>query len=134
MSRTVVLLGLLTAGLTGCDALRSPSGIVPVSGVVLYNDVPVADAVVTFIPEKGPKATATTDTDGQFKLTTTIPNDGAVKGVHQVTIELMEAMDPAKPYAMRKSLIPEKYASLKDSGLKETISGPATLEFKLTDK
>jgi hypothetical protein len=134
MSRTVVLLGLMTAGLVGCDTLRSPSGIVPVSGVVVYNDVPVADAFITFIPEKGPKATATTDTDGQFKLTTTLPNDGAVKGAHQITIELLEAMDPANPYAKRKSLIPEKYGSLKESGLKETISGPATLEFKLTDK
>ncbi|HEY4259349.1 MAG TPA: hypothetical protein VGM98_04290 [Schlesneria sp.] len=134
MTRTVALLGLLTTGLMGCGGLQSPSGIVPVSGVVIYNDVPVADAVVTFIPEKGPKATATTDTDGQFKLTTTLPNDGAVKGVHQITIELMEPADPAKPYAMRKSLLPEKYASLKDSGLKETISGPATLELKLSDK
>lgn len=134
MSRTVVLLGLMTAGLLGCDTLRSPSGIVPVSGVVIYKDVPVADAIVTFIPEKGPKATGTTDTDGQFKLTTTLPNDGAVKGTHQITIELIEAMDPANPYAERKSLLPKKYASLKDSGLKETISAPATLEFKLVDE
>lgn len=134
MLRHTLRLGLLAILITGCpEVVQSPSGIVPVSGTVIYKDVPVGGALVTFIPDKGPKASGTTDTDGQFKLTTTLPNDGAVSGPHRITIELLDALDPDNPYAERKSLLPTKYSSLQESGLKEVVGEKRTFEFKLVD-
>ena len=39
-------------------------------GVVNYNGTPLPGATVTFVPEKGPLASAVTDLSGKFKLAT----------------------------------------------------------------
>jgi hypothetical protein len=110
---------------------------VPVTGVVTYKGEPLADAQVSFIPAKGKPASATTGADGRFQLTTFEPNDGAIVGEHTVTIAKTAPAADKKddPYAEHKSVIPEKYGNLKESGLKETVTadGPNDFKFELTD-
>lgn len=72
-----LLSGLMCiAILAGCDnSGGSAVTLAPVTGVVTYKSAPLAGATVTFMPEKGPLAMATTDLEGKFKL-----NTGAMPG------------------------------------------------------
>ena len=92
----------------GCDA--PPEATYPATGRVSFEGEPVKGAIVTFVPEKGRPATATSEDDGSFELSTFSPGDGAVAGRHTVTIiqtnpgdEMILAGAPSK------SSIPEKY-------------------------
>lgn len=49
--------------------------LIKAGGKVKYNGAPLAGAVVTFLPDKGPVAMATTDMNGEFNL-----NSGAMAG------------------------------------------------------
>lgn len=114
----------LTMGLvivTGCQG-GDEAKPVPAGGVITLNGEPLAGAFVMFIPEAGPKASATTDKDGGFDLTTIKDKDGVVPGPCRIAVEKREPIDQKNPYVTPKSLIPEKYASVKDSGLTETVA------------
>jgi hypothetical protein len=63
----------------------------PVKGQVLFNDSPVAGALVVFEPATKsdphwPSATGTTDANGKFTLTTYRDKDGAPAGEYNVGI------------------------------------------------
>ncbi|MDB5338542.1 MAG: hypothetical protein JWN70_4161 [Planctomycetaceae bacterium] len=106
--------------LTGCQGADEAKPV-PAAGVITLNGEPLAGAYVLFIPETGPKASATTDKDGGFDLTTVKDKDGVVPGPCRIAVEKREPIDQKNPYVIPKSLIPEKYASVKDSGLTETV-------------
>ncbi len=154
MSGISLLLCVATVGCSGGGkSTRDP--VYKVQGKVTYKGQPVADADVTFTCEaKNRSAFGKTNADGEFKLTTFRPNDGAVAGKHIVTVSKPEATveapsvpveDPAynpdavaKPVSTKpkKNMIPAKYTSTKTSDLFWTVepensSEPATLE--LTD-
>lgn len=128
---------ILSFSLLGCGESSGPGRpkLAPVSGVIKFQGKPVANADVTFAGEGSPRfATARTDAEGKFALTTFDTNDGAVPGKHAITIaasptggkkpEEMTAQDminmgPRNPTA--EGTLPAKYADPKTSGLSRTV-------------
>jgi len=60
----------LVVAISGCD--NDPVPVQPVSGKVLYNGEPLAEATVTFVPREtgGRSASGVTQADGILELTT----------------------------------------------------------------
>ncbi len=58
----------------------------PTHGVVRYKGEPATDVRVIFTPTSGRPAIADVDAQGQFVMTTFKRGDGAVPGLHKVTI------------------------------------------------
>lgn len=136
----VVVLSFLGCG--GGAPKGSPrESVFPVSGKVMYNGQPVANADVTFsCDEKKISAFGRTDEKGVFKLTTYAPNDGAVAGKHTIVVTKIETVtasnlasdndaayvpptnnestDPKPP----KNVIPAKYGDLKQTDLFATVT------------
>lgn len=80
----LVFTGLCLFGLAGCgDGLPKTY---KATGKVVYKDLPVEGAVVTFELATGSVATGVTNAEGQFELTTFSQGDGAVAGTHIVTV------------------------------------------------
>ena len=61
------LLFCCTVVLAGCG---DDNGLVPVRGRVLLDNQPVEGAAVMFQPDKGVPATATTNAEGEFEMST----------------------------------------------------------------
>jgi len=72
--------------LRGCSS--NEAGLLPVSGVVLLDGKPIANAAVMFHHQGGQTAYAITAADGSFALTTHDPGDGVLAGEHHVTVSL----------------------------------------------
>src|SRR3954447_24357237 len=70
--------------LAGCNDGRPTR--VPVSGVVTIDGTPLAKAFVVFYPPIGRSSNARTDSDGRFQLRCFEDGDGALLGVHQVSV------------------------------------------------
>jgi hypothetical protein len=87
MGRVAVSLLLAAPLFLGCGG-SDEGGLVPVSGVVLLDDKPVANAAVAFHHPSGRIAYAVTDNDGGFHLTSGESGDGAPTGQHHVTVSL----------------------------------------------
>lgn len=120
---------------------------VDASGTVTLNGSPVEGANVVFVPESGGHpASARTDANGSFELTTFDDGDGAVPGNYSVAISKMESTvaetgpdmrDPGyNPLQMKKEkrpepkhLLPKKYSEAKTSELKATVSADGDNEF-----
>lgn len=143
----------------GCGGGGPDLGTVPAGGTVTLDGTPVEGAVVTFSPDgEGHAAAGITDAAGVYVLTTQVKGDGAVPGSYQVIVSKFEQGDqpmnaeedldaayatadaagedvtgngaangPAGP----KSLLPEKYQSLKTSGLTATVTEDGENKFPL---
>lgn len=119
----------LTVLFTGCGGGPDDApDLAPVSGTVKLDGQPLADVVVTFIPESGPAATGKTDTQGNFTLSTKGSNDGAVIGNHKVAVTPATSADiPPAGADPNESLtgttkIPAKYADANGSGLTAIVA------------
>ena len=133
----------LTVATVGCKGSRL-EGLVDAEGVVTLNGSPVEGATVIFAPksygEKSGSATATTDAQGKFKLTTSQPGDGAYPGDYLVSVtkdrvegvmsfeeSARRAADPngaGKEPAPEQSVVhelPTKYGDINSSGLTVTL-------------
>jgi hypothetical protein len=144
------LASLATVGfvLTGCSSSSRPPTY-PVTGTVTFQGKPVAGAFVTFVPtgEKGTAASAITDAEGRYALTTWDAGDGAQPGEYRVKVSKQEqaAVDPSKlvqnltteeeqkiyvenknPPPPAKRVIPIKYENEQTSGLIHTVEAKAT--------
>lgn len=143
--RFLKLLVLLQAlFLVGCSGSSNPP--VPVSGKVLLNKKPVDGAVITFLSKDGGRsASARTEADGSFKLTTVNTGDGAPPGEYVVTIakqeskvstadvdvsngkfgdaygQMMGAAASGNMSKVMKDVLPAKYAKAAESGLIKTV-------------
>ena len=133
---------MLLATLIGCGGNSGPR-TVPAGGTVKYKGQPLAGANVAFLGDgKNPPALAITDASGNFTLTTTSANDGAVPGQYQVTITKLAPSKAAAPAdnSMEgaakaaqvsaestgpESLIPGKYNSAGTSGLAYEVKDTA---------
>jgi len=122
----------------GCK--RNPR-VVPVSGVVYYNDNPLPYGTIMFQPDKGQPASGEIQPDGTFKLSSYGPDDGAVPGQHSVSVSCYAGQRPAPEKAeqqgdgsLGKLLIPLRYTRLASSGLMAEIKDEPnqTIEFRLT--
>ncbi|HBN77861.1 MAG TPA: hypothetical protein DD473_19035 [Planctomycetaceae bacterium] len=122
--------------LLGCGG-ASKLDTVPVTGMVTYNGEPIADASVTFYPEKGRAASGMTDQDGIYTLTTYESGDGAVAGKHKVSISKQEAPPGNSTEELEniKAEIPQKYNNAETSGLTaDVVAGQdAPIDFNLAE-
>ena len=129
--------------LAGCGSSRTS----PVGGVVLLDGKPVADATVQFVPQegKGRDATAQTDKNGEFAMSTFKPRDGMLPGEYKVVVTPPTgpvdptqyatsdaAMSGAKAAPKKERSFPEKYTRADQTPLTQTVpaSGKLTLELK----
>lgn len=159
LSCFAVLVICLVAGCTG-GAKDTPE-TVPVGGAVMYNGEPVAGATVSFMAESAPRAaTGVTNAQGEFQLSTFGVNDGAVPGVHTITVTKIEGgtaapatstpltndptgniqsyvqtVNAGKKGKGSDSVLPQKYGSHTTTPLKETVTveGPNQFPLQLTD-
>jgi hypothetical protein len=147
---------LVTVGivLTGCSNSSRPATY-PVTGTVTMQGKPLAGAVITFVPTgtDGEAASAVTDSDGKYALTTRQAGDGARPGEYRVKVSKQElaAVDPSKmvknlsieeeqkiyveskkPPPPAKSLVPSKYQDESTSGLSHTVpQGSSTFDIEI---
>lgn len=117
-------LGLWVIGcfaLTGCG--DSHPDTVDVTGEVFHNGQPVDGANVVFTSD-GPIATGITDAQGKFTLRTFRDGDGAIAGMHRVTItkNISAPSTPEDPYPTVKNMLPAQYARPDSSGLTADVS------------
>lgn len=138
--KAVLFVSLLIAGCGG-GKVSSRDPVYAVSGIVTYKGLPVSGANVVFIcKEKDRSALALTDDQGKFRLTTFVPNDGAVEGKHIITVSKFLAakattVSPVEDAAYQppklnqstdvspaKNLIPEKYGSATTTDLFAVIT------------
>jgi hypothetical protein len=146
----LALSALATVGiaLTGCSGSSRPPTY-PVTGTVTFQGKPVAGAAITFVPTgtDGAAASALTDAEGKYALTTWESGDGARPGEYRVKISAQEvaAVDPEKmvqnlsieeeqkiyvenkkPTPPAKRLLPSKYENEQTSGLIHKVEPRAT--------
>lgn len=147
---------LVTVGivLTGCPNSSRPATY-RVTGTVTMQGKPVDGAVITFVPtsNEGQAASAITDAEGKYALTTWQAGDGARPGEYRVKVSKQEqtAVDPAKmvknlsieeeqkiyveskkPRPPAKSLVPSKYLDESTSGLSHTVpKGSSTFDIEI---
>jgi hypothetical protein len=117
------LLGLLAlvSGACGPDG----SGLVPVEGVLRYNDQPLAGAEIVFHPvSEGPgwMPVAVTGPDGSFRPATREPGDGIPPGRYRLTVVWRPDDGTADE---PPNLLPPRYARPDTSGLDVEV-GPET--------
>ncbi len=136
----VCAVGLLTLG--GCGKGRPELG--QVAGRVTLDGKPLAGAVVMFFPLAGGRtASGTTDAQGEYRLTTFGPDDGALLGAAAVTISKQVVTGataddhglsgPPVPGSIHtQSVLPERLAWPKESGLTADVKpGKNRCDFEL---
>lgn len=79
-----VLISVCIVGCGGGGGKDRPK-LAPAAGVAKFKGTPIADASVTFYPEKGPPAVGRTDKDGKFTIKMN-GQLGAVVGKNKVTV------------------------------------------------
>jgi len=151
----VCLLSLLQSG---CSGEPAKPAVYPVTGVVTQGGKPVEGARVLFVPDdqKLQPASAITDKDGKYSVTTFAQNDGAQPGSYKIKVLKYEggAAPPAaggqeqrfisyedeqkaykeesKPAPAPKNVLPKKYEYEDRSGLAHTVpTAPSTFDIKV---
>ena len=112
-----------------------------VSGIVLLDGQPCADAVVTFFSDSNPiSATGRTNAEGKFQLTTYKDADGAVEGGQKITVVKREFVEEKTKYdsanersvaMIPKELLPKKYMTPTTSGIALSVATSGTNDFKV---
>ena len=115
----------------GVDAQMPEAQTVAVGGVITLDGEPVAGATLTFAPRGsgGKAATARTDGNGSYSLTTFASADGAAPGTYAVVIALKKiGLDGRAEW-----IVPRKYSSQETSGLMVEVArqGPNEFHFDL---
>jgi len=143
--RLLLAMAVLALPAVGCGKAKPATA--PVTGRVLLDGKPVADAAVMFEPvDGGVPARGSTGGDGGFTLSTFARDDGAIVGRHRVSISKfvtegvaanefgLEAA-PGPPGLQPKAALPARYADPKTSGLEATVeAGGTSVEFTLQSK
>jgi hypothetical protein len=143
--RLLLAMAVLALPAAGCGKAKPATA--PVTGRVLLDGRPVADAAVMFEPvDGGVPARGSTRDDGGFTLSTFARDDGAIVGRHRVSIskfvtegvaanELGLEAEPGPPGLQPKAALPVRYADPKASGLEATVeAGGTSVEFSLESK
>ena len=126
----------------------------PVYGTVTFKGEPLDHGTINFMPVKVDvgRAASAAITNGKYSLTTASEGDGALPGAYNVTVSSLEVSDNAelkkisgggqfhhepsfaKATKNAKSLVPAKYCSLANSGLKADVKTESNkFDFDLTD-
>lgn len=113
---------LIASGLIAGCGPRLPATI-KAGGRVVLDGKPLPSAAVVFQPQKGGRpAHGVTNADGVFFLTTFSLRDGAVPGMHDVTVVCVDS--PSPETTIWKS--PEIYSFFDQSGLTADVSSQNT--------
>jgi hypothetical protein len=152
MRRFFQVFGFWFVIFTGCS---SANQTVEVKGIVTLDDQSVPGATVTFLPEggQGRPASALTDTEGYFSLTTYKNGDGAVPGSYRVIVKKAEGnsspppeIDPADHKSVTahykslmersraKSVLPAIYANESATPLRCTVPPDKLVTLELHSK
>ena len=133
-----VLLGVVVVSVTGCGRSDLPE-LGTVSGTVMLNNQPLANAIVKFTPqEAGRPSSAETDEEGRYSLIYVADVDGAIVGKHTVTVRrILTAEDddlPSDPADLEEGqvMIEKLPASASDGSIvKEVTAGSNTIDIQL---
>lgn len=111
---------LLIAGLaaTGCSKSHQLE-TAPVTGRVTIDGKPVSSGIVMFTPDRGRGASGLISPDGTFRLTTYSEGDGAVLGLHRISISAIETS--GQESGQGPSKFPSKYADESTSGFSHQV-------------
>ncbi|CAN5531383.1 hypothetical protein BH10PLA2_BH10PLA2_30790 [soil metagenome] len=126
----VLFTALVSVLASGCG--DSKAAVYPVSGQVLVKGRPAEGAYVVFHPKDGgddktPRPYATTDSEGNFKLTTYESEDGAPAGSYKVTI-VWRPLPTSQLEAEGTDRIHGKYGNAATSGLvAEVLKEPSNI-------
>jgi len=125
--------------LTGCNKEKGLDGLYPVKGKITWKGEVVQGASITLSPASSDggarSAGATSDTNGEFKIRTLKPDDGAYPGEYTITVRKMvadktytdeeyeaaNASGVSLPAVNSKNVLPDKYNNVKTSDLKFTV-------------
>jgi hypothetical protein len=132
----VGMMTVLLAALAGCGATDSPA-LLPVAGQVRFGGKPLTRGTVVLYPDARKGNTSkheprgTIQADGRYQIATH-PRAGAPPGWYKVAVRATEPGDAKNPYALPRSLIPEKFQSPDTSGLTlEVRSDPPAAAYDL---
>lgn len=125
-----LICAVAAAVLVGCAGGQGKLGTVPVSGTVTLDGQPVPGATVTFKPKSsdGRAASAVTDTNGRFTLTTVQGGDGALPGSYGVAITKVVSSGAgpvSDPRASGGTLTPEQMQQISQAGAGAGATGGA---------
>jgi hypothetical protein len=114
--------------------------VVATTGTVTLDGEPVGGATVTFMPTAGPPGTAVTDDQGRYAVQTG-GRPGAIIGENVVSVskvsapaalpvmpenptpdDMRKAAESKTKLPAAKSELPAKYGTVRDSGLKATVT------------
>jgi len=150
-----LLTGVVLTTIAGCGDDTGLGKRYPVTGTVSYGGKPVENGQITFEPVSNEGANRPANgviKNGSYKLTTALPDDGALPGDYLVKIAAKDVddskvtetiaqkggggrqVDVGKALKAAKNLIPAKYQLTDTSGLKRTVEAKSnTFNFDLTD-
>lgn len=135
VASVVMLAGVLIAMLAGCDSGDSVP-TVTVSGAVLLDDVPLADAEINFLGANYAGITKT-DAQGAFKLKAQVGQNIVYLSKYEGEVDptMTVGMEGKNPKFLPKQLVPKKYTTEK-SEIKHEVpaSGQSGLVFRLNTK
>ncbi|MBA4064413.1 MAG: hypothetical protein C0501_12015 [Isosphaera sp.] len=109
---------LVLLGALGCGREPDRLPVYPAGGKVVFDNKPVAGAVVILCPTdpaalRDRHPTATTGPDGTFRLSTYYARDGAPAGEYKVCVSKERTVrnKDGDPEGTGKNLLPERYAT-----------------------
>lgn len=139
------LRGFVLLLILAVPACQAKPQFAEVSGVVLLDGKPMADARVEFLPDPhegthGPRCSGITDRDGRFILIGDDECPGAVIGVHRVLVQDARTFPPprnrhsgGRPPVMPPSRISPRYQNASVTPLRQEVKPEAqtvTVEVK----
>ena len=132
------LLSLSFVFLSACGGGSDTPPLGTVTGVVTLDDKPLADAEVTFQPEKGRPSLGKTDSEGNYTLVYTASDNGALIGPHKVLITTaVEAFSDesggGNDREARPGILPPKY-NAQTTLTAQVKPGANTIDFPLKSK
>lgn len=157
-ARSLTAAGVACLGtvlLVGCgrrvddEWTRQRPQVYPATGVVFYENKPVAGATVMFESTNdgakaggGLVAIGHTDSAGMFRMKTFKEYEGAVAGSHRVSVTKMDYLPAKRPPGIdpnvdippiATSVLPEKYKDFAKSGLTASVTtqGPNQIRLEL---
>jgi len=133
--RTVFFLFLALGFSAGCGSSGPGLPLTPVTGTVMLDGVPVAEAKVNFFPQletKGNGGWGITDASGKYALKTPQGGTGVPDGAYKVTVSLRRNPDGSLPKpdeppieSKAKETLPAIYSNESKTTLKADVSSSA---------
>ena len=119
--------------MVGCGGASGAPELGDVSGTILLDGQPLANASIEFTPTAGRGSVATTDAAGHYALKYTNTLNGAVLGSHTVRISTGKSASGGEGGEVQKAVperIPPKYNSKTEEKV-EVKAGSNTFDYKI---